>query len=307
MSSDKLKTLRILNPYPGIYAYYDGRTGTRFHSEKPNWLDDGAFTLGVATYAIVSGDEALVFDAHITTEHAAAVLRHVQNDLGVGVGAGKITMVYSHAHGDHIAGAEAFRDHGATIIGSEGTAEKMESGREKMGKSEPPITPVLPTRTFSKQLALRIGDVDVELHSVNIHTSDSSILWLPAQGLLFAGDIVEDTATFMSEVENLAVHRQELQRVASTLPIDKILPAHGDADQIAAGGYDPSLIAATLRYLAAMDEATAPDDEPVAWTQTLAEVVAGDVAEGNLIYYEQYEEVHKENVDAMRKLRQKAR
>jgi len=53
--------MRALTPAPGILAFYDGRTGVRQHDE-PNWLDDGALLLGVASYAIVDGDEALVND-----------------------------------------------------------------------------------------------------------------------------------------------------------------------------------------------------------------------------------------------------
>lgn len=47
-------TMRILQPYPDIYAYYDGRMNKRLYSPEPNWLDDGAYTLGTASYAIVS-------------------------------------------------------------------------------------------------------------------------------------------------------------------------------------------------------------------------------------------------------------
>jgi cyclase len=67
-------------------------------------------------------------------------------------------------------------------------------------------------------------------------------------------------------------------------PIDKILPAHGSHDRIAAGGYDSSFIDATVRYIAAVDEAA---DEPKAWTHPLSEAVAEDVSRGYLIYYAQ--------------------
>ncbi|OAQ65326.1 beta-lactamase domain-containing protein [Pochonia chlamydosporia 170] len=292
----KLKTLRILNPYPNIYAYYDGRTGHRYHSDKPNWLDNGAFTLGVASYSIICNDEALIFDAHITVQHAAAVLRHVHS-----LGITKVSVVYSHAHTDHIAGARAFKD--CTIISSEGTASRIEKNREKLSGIDPPIDAVVPDKTFSGQLDLQIGHVHVELHSFNIHTSDSIILWIPSLRLLFAGDTLEDTATYIAEAANLPLHQKELQRMKASFAIDKILPAHGDPDRIAGGGYDVSFIDATVRYIAAMTEHV---EEPVAWRKSLREVVAEDVGSGSLIYYEQYEEVHKENVDAIRAVRKNA-
>ena len=43
------ETMRILEPYPGIYAYYDGRIeGKRLHSEGPNWVDDPLWGTGTA-------------------------------------------------------------------------------------------------------------------------------------------------------------------------------------------------------------------------------------------------------------------
>jgi hypothetical protein len=48
--------LRTLRPAPEIYAFYDGRVdGFRF-SEGPNWVDEGALSLGICSYAIVDGD-----------------------------------------------------------------------------------------------------------------------------------------------------------------------------------------------------------------------------------------------------------
>ncbi len=45
--------MRVLEPGPGILAFYDGRVeGYRF-DPKPNWVDDGALALGLAVYAIV--------------------------------------------------------------------------------------------------------------------------------------------------------------------------------------------------------------------------------------------------------------
>ena len=47
--------LRVLHPAEGIRAFYDGRVeGYRF-ADGPNWVDDGALALGIASYAIVDG------------------------------------------------------------------------------------------------------------------------------------------------------------------------------------------------------------------------------------------------------------
>ena len=64
---------RVLRPSEGVYAFYDGRIeGYRF-AQEANWVDEGALSVGIASYAIVSGEEAVVYDTHATIEHARFV------------------------------------------------------------------------------------------------------------------------------------------------------------------------------------------------------------------------------------------
>src|SRR5258708_25394877 len=101
--SDLTERVRILEPYPGIFAYYDGRSaGRRLHSTSRNWLDDGAYALGIASYGIVDAGEALVYDTHISLSHAQAIKAHLE-----GLGIASIRVVLSHWHDDHIAGNAA--------------------------------------------------------------------------------------------------------------------------------------------------------------------------------------------------------
>ncbi|WP_347369223.1 MBL fold metallo-hydrolase [Ensifer sp. Root142] len=149
---DMTSTLTILQPYPGIFAYYDGRiAGTRLHSEGPNWLDDGAYALGVASYAIVDGGEALVYDTHISIPHAEAIRVHLE-----GLGVTSIRVVLSHWHKDHVAGNAAFAD--CEIIALSLTAERLAENREKIEIATPPIHPlVMPNRLFEHGLDLKVG------------------------------------------------------------------------------------------------------------------------------------------------------
>jgi hypothetical protein len=71
--------MRVLRPAVGIVAFYDGRVeGYRF-AEDPNWVDDGALALGIASYAIVDGDEALIYDTHVSVDHARFVRDALQS------------------------------------------------------------------------------------------------------------------------------------------------------------------------------------------------------------------------------------
>lgn len=289
-----LDDFRIFEPYPGIFAYYDGRiAGKRLHSEGPNWLDDGAFSLGIASFAIVDGNDALVYDTHISLDHARAIRAHVES-----LGATRITVVLSHFHNDHIAGNAIFTD--CPIIANEKTAELLEAEKPRIATRLPLIDPVvMPNTLFSGSHVLTIGTRTVELHQFNIHSPDETVLWLPDQKLLFAGDTLEDTATYMTDPDALGMHLNELSRM-KTFPIHRILPCHGDPDRISSGGYDITFIDATMRYVAAMNEDV---PEPAIWSQPLEQAVAADVASGALIYEAAYEEVHAANVALLRQAR----
>jgi cyclase len=290
-----LPTLRTFRPdgTTGIWAYYDGRT-CPWHSS--NWYDE-TLALGVATYSIVSGSTAVLFDAGLTPAHAAHMLAHVRS-----LGATSITTVYSHFHSDHIAGASALKE--GEIIAHKGTYERLEKDGEKLrlpGEDEgPSIEVVLPTQQYETTLSLQVGSIKVELHNFHIHTTDSTLLFLPDSGLVLAGDMLEDTITYISEPEDLGIHLRELERMAQ-LPITKILPAHGDPGRIKAGGFDKSLIDTTIRYLKALDD---PVKEPIAWTKRLDQVVKDDLVAGSIVYCEAYEGVHQENIESMKEIRE---
>lgn len=284
--SAMIATLRILEPYPGVFAYYDGRIeGKRLHSQGPNWLDDGAYALGIASYAVADGDEALVYDTHISLDHAQAIRAHLE-----GLGFTAIRVVLSHWHDDHIAGNGVFAD--CKIIALRRTAELLAANREKIESADPPIAPlVMPNQLFEGRLDLTVGARRVELHHFDIHSADGNILWLPDIRILFAGDTLEDTITYVSEAEHIAAHIGELERMRSW-PIHRILPNHGAPDRIAAGGYEMSLIAANKRYLERLAKASSEE--------RLTDFIADDIASGAVTYFEPYEAVHQENIAAVK-------
>ena len=291
-----LDDFRIFEPYPGIFAYYDGRiAGKRLYSEEPNWLDDGAFSLGIASYAIVDGNEALVYDTHITLDHARAIRAHLE-----ALGVSKITVILSHFHNDHIAGNEVFAD--CVIVANDATARLLEAEKPRIAARLPKIDPVImPNSLFEGSRSITVGSRTVELHEFNIHSADATVLWLPGERLLFAGDTLEDTVTYMTDPAALTLHLEELKRLRS-FAINRILPCHGDPERILAGGYEPSFIDATIRYVEAMND-QAP--EPEIWRKPLAQAVNEDVKSGALIYIPAYEDVHASNVALLKAYRGK--
>jgi cyclase len=289
MSNLTTETLRVLEPYPGLFAYYDGRiSGKRLYSQDPNWVDDGAYSLGIASYSIVHGNEALVYDTHISLSHARFIRSHVEAQ-----GVTSIRVVLSHWHADHIAGNSVFAD--CEIVALRLTAETLSRHRAEIGTGNPPISPlVMPNRLFEGQLDLVVGPTKIELHHFDIHSADGNVLWLPERKVLLAGDTLEDTITYIAEPANIATHIRELQRL-QTWPVKHILPNHGDERKIADGGYGASLISANKSYL---ERITRTQSEPS--NVSLSEFVAAEIASASVIYFEPYEEIHKRNLHVLR-------
>ncbi|MGB2852050.1 MAG: MBL fold metallo-hydrolase, partial [Solirubrobacterales bacterium] len=273
-----------------VVAFYDGRVeGYRF-AEGSNWVDDGALSLGICSYAIVDGEQALIYDTQVSVEHASFIRRTLENE-----GAREFTVVLSHWHLDHVAGTAAFD--GCEVIANERTAELLETHKAAIesGAHEgpPPIRPlVLPTRVFSGRERLEIGGLQVDLIAADIHSDDATVIWLPGQRLLLAGDTMEDTITYVGEPERFDSHLTDLDRLWQLDP-ERILPNHGDPDVIAAGGYSRDLIRATQQYI---DVLLRCRNEPALRTTELRELIAEPLAAGWINYFAPYEAVHEANL-----------
>jgi cyclase len=250
-------TMRIVRPAPGLIAFYDGRIeGMRLHADQRNWLDDGAFSLGVCTYALVDGEDALVYDTHISLHHARIVRRTL-----VEAGVRRIRVVLSHWHVDHVAGNEVFAD--CEILAHRLTAEMLR--------------------------------IPVELRHADIHSLDGTVLLLPDQALMLAGDTLEDPVTYVVEPDRLPVHLRDLERMAGW-KLERILPNHGALEVIAAGGYAPTLIDATRAYVEKLLRVRA---EPELAGEDLAAFCRPWFDQGAIHYFAAYEAVHRRNVEAM--------
>jgi cyclase len=285
--------MRVFRPAEGIFAFYDGRIeGYRF-AEGPNWVDEGALSLGISSYAVVDGGEALIYDTHVSVEHARFIRRALE-----GQGVREFTVVLSHWHLDHVAGTAAFP--GSEVIANRRTAELLARHRAAIedGSHEGPpgIDPlILPTRVFSEREDLEVGTVQIELIQADIHSDDATVVWLPQQRLLLCGDTMEDTITYVDEPERFDFHLSDLDRLQRLAP-DRILPSHGDPDVIAAGGYSSDLIRATHQYIDVLKRCRS---EPWLRGASLRELIAGPLDAGWVHYFPPYEAVHQANLETV--------
>jgi cyclase len=282
--------VRTLRPAENIYAFYEGRGEGEPFSAESNWVDE-EIDLGIASYAILDREEALVYDTHLSVGHAEVIRLELER-----AGARRFTVVLSHWHLDHIAGTAAFA--GCDVIATARTAQLMERHREAIeggtSSGPPAIDPlVMPTRTFEGSLKLTVGGIEAEVFHVNIHSDDGAPLWLPAQRILLAGDTLEDTVTYVDEPEAFDLHLADLDRLFGLGP-ERILPAHGDPDVIAAGGYPVGFITAAAEYTRALQRMV---DEPQLREVPLRELLAGPLEAGWIHYHEPYEAIHRQNIE----------
>jgi glyoxylase-like metal-dependent hydrolase (beta-lactamase superfamily II) len=282
--------MRITRPHPNIVAFYDGRIpGIRAHSQSFNWLDDGAFTLGCCSFAIVDGNEAVVYDTHMSLAHARIIRRTLEQ-----AGVTSMRVVLSHWHTDHVAGNEVFAD--CQIIANSLTIEALNAHRAELEYGDPPIRPlVMPTLSFGTELELRVGSVVLELRHLDIHSYDETAILLPQSGVLLCGDTLEDTVTYVSEPERLAAHLGDLDRMA-TWQFERILPNHGTLEKISAGGYGRNFIDATRLYVQRLE---ACRTDPGLADFDLRRFASDALATGAVEYFEPYEPVHRRNLEAV--------
>lgn len=290
--------MRVLAPSENVLAFYDGRVdGYRF-ADGANWVDDGALSLGIASYAILSGDNALVYDTHVSIAHATFIRRTLQER-----GVRNITVVLSHWHLDHIAGNAVFAD--CEIIANVRTAAHLARHKAALeaGLLEglPEIAPlIMPSRTFDGQMTVTVGRLQVELKTFDIHSDDATVLWLASERLLLAGDTLEDTITYVAEPHGFARHLDDLERMRALAPL-RMLPNHGAPDRIAAGGYAVDFIDATQHYIRALQDIAR---EPEPRGEALQNVIAAPLASGAVSYFPAYEAVHARNVAMVREASQ---
>ncbi len=163
------------------------------------------------------------------------------------------TVVNTHANGDHWFGNELVAD--AEIIAATSTAEEMAGngpdlllgllrqdgavGRFARHIFAPfdftGITPAPATRTFDLKLTLDVGGTRVELYNLGpAHTGGDSVVWVPEERTLYAGDLLFIGGTPISWAGPISNWVRACQFMLD-LDAEFVVPGHGpvtDADGI---------------------------------------------------------------------------
>ncbi len=161
---------------------------------------------------VVGGDRGLlVIDTHASEVEARRVVEQVRR-----LGAGEVVaVVNTHQHFDHCFGNVVFTEaydgvpihaHEAAAAGLEESAPAVqaEAARDAEDPDEPEqersvavarTRVVLPDQMFSSAKAIDLGDRFVELvHPGRGHTAGDAVIRVPDVDVMFAGDLVEESA-----------------------------------------------------------------------------------------------------------------
>jgi glyoxylase-like metal-dependent hydrolase (beta-lactamase superfamily II) len=191
------------------------------------------------TGVIVGDDAVMVIDAQATPVMARDVIAKIRSVTDKPIR----YDVLSHYHAVRVLGASAYgADH---VIASQATQDLIVERGEQDYRSEYERFPRLfqavdsspgltwPTITFTGEMTLRLGRTEVRLLQLGRgHTKGDIVAWLPAEKVLFSGDLVEYGATPYAGDAYLEDWPRTLDRLAELRP-EIPVPGRGEALSIA--------------------------------------------------------------------------
>jgi glyoxylase-like metal-dependent hydrolase (beta-lactamase superfamily II) len=193
-----------------------------------------------AGFVVTSGG-VVVFDALGTPSLGWALLQQIRSVTDKTIR----YVVLSHYHADHIYGLQAFRDHtGAAIVAQERASEyrdNEETADEKAGlrldQRRAALSPwvdgntrvVPPDITFKERMTISLGDRRLTLlYSGPAHSSSDIMMMVEPDGVLFAGDIVQNSRIPFMNSDDVST-TQWLHALDEVAKLDPkfIIPGHG--------------------------------------------------------------------------------
>nr|WP_315425868.1 MBL fold metallo-hydrolase [uncultured Albidiferax sp.] len=183
---------------------------------------------------VVGKESVLVIDTRATPRLARELIAAIRSVTDKPVS----QIFLTHYHAVRVMGTAAFQPR-PTIVASEGTRRWIEERGQADYDSEFGRFPRLfkdhheipgltrPDMSFSDSLSVWMGDFEVKLmHVGRGHSQGDSVAWLPKQGVLFAGDLVENRCAVYAGDGYLQEWSQTLS-VLEDLEPKVLLPGRG--------------------------------------------------------------------------------
>jgi len=212
---------------------------------RPGTQDDPLVVVRSSTWnynsiGLWSGDEVLLVDPGLSPAELELTATRACTARRAGAPRRVAHLVLTHAHHDHLRGATAFP--GARVWMPRIAARKPADARERIlaagerlsrrvrGEPGPLAWPTV-DEEFEERARIRFGaGAELELWFLPGHSNCTSVAWLPAQRTLLSADyLVSPGVPFCRHEASLFEGALErLLALAAELPIERVVPAHGD-------------------------------------------------------------------------------
>ncbi|MHA7773307.1 MBL fold metallo-hydrolase [Roseibium sp. M-1] len=191
---------------------------------------------GCTNTGVVIGERGvLVVDGQATPALAQKVLEKIRERTDKPVK----SVVLTHFHADNSLGTSVFEP--GEVIASDLTRRMMETrGAEeiRVARSRDPelfsglaanAGVVAPTMTIASSMSIDLGGIEVRLmHLGRAHTMGDLVVWVPQNGVIFAGDLVQKSAIPYCGDAHLADWPRALDRITAFRPT-ALVPGRGKA------------------------------------------------------------------------------
>ncbi|MBL0089383.1 MAG: MBL fold metallo-hydrolase [Ideonella sp.] len=198
------------------------------------------------TGIIIGDDSVMVIDTQATPVMAQDVIRHIRTVTDKPIQ----YVVLSHYHAVRVLGASGYapehivasRDTYDLIVERGEQDKASEIGRfPRLFQAVESVPPGMtwPTITFERKMSIWLGKLEVQLIQLGRgHTKGDTVAWIPAQKILFSGDLVEFDATPYAGDAYFQDWPQTLDNIAALQPV-ALVPGRGAAlttpEMVAAG------------------------------------------------------------------------
>jgi cyclase len=205
---------RVVEVADRVYAY--------LQPDGSWWINNTGF---------VVGDRSVIsIDSCSTQRRTRAYLDRIAATATAPV----TTLINTHHHGDHTYGNSEFG--AVTIIGHERCRTEVIAGGllgntgiwDPVDWGELLLAP--PTVTFTDRLRVWSDSTPLEVSYVGqaAHTSNDCLVWLPAQEVLFCGDLLFNGGTPFLLMGSVRGALEVLMTVLAPIPARVIVPGHGE-------------------------------------------------------------------------------
>ena len=187
------------------------------------WIEGGGGNSGV----IIGNKGVIVVDAKTTPDGGKELVEDIAKITPKRIS----TVILTHSDGDHVNGLASFPP-GIKIFAHENNKKEQEAALAAGGRGAPPADH-LPTDVVSKnKTSLKIDGIQFELyHWAPAHTSGDLVVYLPAEKIVFTGDII--AAQLPDPLIHLEKHGSSEGWITTTkgilaLNATQFVPGHGN-------------------------------------------------------------------------------